>query len=355
VTGAWVVAVRAALPSPRPQGWQAFQQAVGLAEAGALQVHLVGDAAIEDGVPSSLERWLGRPLPAALEVHRPARRRRPPLAGYLFRRSMARLRDRSRTLLCRDPRVAAREAGRWRRVLMEWHVEPRPGEAAHRGAIDGADLHVASAAGLLDDLLRAGVEPGRIVLAHNACGLDRGRAAARAAAEGEGAVVALGLHRRGGLDLALDAWRLAPSLPPLLVAGRDQGGVRVDDWRARVAADPALVGRVELVGPAWGASREELLDRADAWLALYPEDDATRTRLCPLQVADAAGSGLPLVATDLPSIRSLLDGAPARYAHPGDPASVAAAVRAALDDGRRPPPARPDWADRAALLIGAAA
>ena len=224
-----VVAVRAALPSPRPQGWQALQQAVGLAELG-VDVVLVGDAGRPDGGPSTLESWLGRPLPSRLETRIPARPSRPPLAGLRFRLAM--LRSSGDVLLCRDPRVAAAQAGRWPLVVMEWHIQPDLADARHRAALVGADLHVTPAPGLRDDLRAAGVAP---LLLPNACGLDRDRALRRRATRDPSApVLALGLHRRGGLDDALLAWSRHPDLPPLRIAGRDQGGARVDGWQRRI-------------------------------------------------------------------------------------------------------------------------
>ena len=345
----WVVAVRAALPSPRPQGWQALQMAAGLAEATGDEVHLVGDAALPDGGPTTLQAWLGRPLPPNLAVHVPARWHRPPAAGLLFRRALGRLRSSRRGLLCRDPRVAAHEVGRgWAAVVHEWHVRPRPDDSRHRRALDGADLHVAVAAGLDDDLARSGVGVARRLLLPNACGLDRQRAATRRPG---GAVVALGLHRRGGLDLALDLWSRRPDLPVLRIAGWDQGRERVGAWRSRLDRAPALAGRIELVGPRWGAAREDLLDDARALLALYPEDDDTRTRLCPLQVVDALGSGLPLVAPELPAIAALVPpGLGHRLFAAGDGEALAEALRRV--GGRvEGAAARPRWDEHAGGLV----
>lgn len=350
--GDWVVAVRAALPSPRPQGWQAFQQAVGLADSGVPQVTLVGDAGAHEGVPGSLEGWLGRPLPETLTVVRPARQFRPPTAGFLFRRALHKLRDPMSTLLCRDARVAAGEGGRWRQVLLEWHVRPDPTDPKDAAALAAADLHITVAAGLAEDLRQAGVAPDRVLVVPNACGLDRSRAARRAAQPPaqDPPVVALGLHRRDGLELALEAWRRDPRLPPLWIAGEDQDHERVGRWADAVDRDPALQGRVRLVGAHWGPDREDLLDQAGAWLALYPRDDDTETRLCPLQAADAAGSGLPLVTTDLPSIRQLLGGRSARFVPPDDPDELASAVRSSLAEPRPPFVGRATWTDRARSL-----
>ena len=346
-----VVAVRAALPSPRPQGWQALQMAVGLADAGTT-VALVADAGRPDGGPVALADWLGRPLPDGLSVHVPPAVSRPPLAGLRFRFALRR--QRAPILLCRDPRVAAAQPRRrWRHLVMEWHVRPDPSLPIHRAALRRADLHVTPAPGLWDDLRVAGLPAHRLLLLPNACGLDRSRARQRhAAAPENGPVLAMGLHRRGGLDLALRAWADHDDLPPLWIAGRDQGGVRVGGWQERIDAR-GLGARVRLVGPVWGHAREDLIDRCAVWLAAYPADDDTRTRLCPLQVADALGSGRPLVAPDLPSIRAL-GGQPTLYGA-DSPDALAAAIRRARLAPITPPDTRPRWADRARTLLDALA
>ncbi len=344
-----VVAVRAALPSPRPQGWQALQQAVGLAEAGAGRVALVGDAGRPEGGPEGLAEWVGRPLPETLDVRVPSRVSRPPLAGLRFRWTLRGLRG--GILLCRDPRVAAAQPDVWSAVVMEWHIAPDPADPVHRRALDRPDLHVTPAPGLQADLWAAGVPERRVLLLPNACGLDASRAEERAAARDPAApVLALGLHRRGGLDDALVAWERNADLPPLVIGGRDQGGVRHAEWQARLAA-PGLAGRVTLVGPVWGPAREALLDGCGVWLAPYPDDSTTRTRLCPLQVVDALGSGLPLVAPRIPSVE-VLGGGAVLY-RPGDPDSLAAAVRTANRSHPGHPADRPRWADRGRELLAA--
>ncbi|MEE2829503.1 MAG: glycosyltransferase [Myxococcota bacterium] len=320
------------------------------------EVWLVGDAGLPDGGPDNLADWLGRPLPDNLHCRIPGRWHRPPLAGLLFRRSLRALRRQDAVLLCRDPRVACAERGRWKQVILEWHIRPQAGEPQHRNAFEAADLHVAVAAGIARDLEQGGVPADQILGLPNACGVAVDRACrrhreARGKAVEGGFVLAMGLHRRGGLDLALEAWREDPALPQLLVAGRDQGGERVEAWQRAIDADPRLRGRVRLVGPRWGVTREDLLDGELLWLCLYPRDEDSIEHLSPLQVADAAGSGLPLVATDLPSVRRLLDGSPAVLVVPEDPVALAAGVRQGLDSGAPDPLQRFRWRDRAQYLL----
>lgn len=354
---AWVVAVRAAMPSPRPQAWQAFQQAEALASVVREPVVLVADAGRPDGGPTDLADWLGRPVSRNLSVCRPQSPSRPPLAGLRFRRNLAKHRSRDAILLARDPRVVAAEARRpWKGVLMEWHVRPRPDSRVHRRVLAGPALHLTPSDGIAAELRKAGVDPSRIVLIPNACGLER-ESARRRAASGKPAqlpVLAIGLHRRSGMDLALDAWRSDSTLPQLVIAGTDQGNVRWAAWHRAIQEDSRLAGRVQLVGPRWGRCREEVLGRAAVWLALYPEDETTRELLCPLQVVDAVGSGLTLVTTDLPSTRFAVGDGVAIFVAPGDVGALVDGLHRALGSSRPPEELvvrRPRWDDRARSLV----
>jgi hypothetical protein len=348
-----VVAVRAALPSPRPQAWQACQVAAGLATR--VPVVLIGDAPLADGVPGDVAAWLS--APSNLTVLRPEQPSRPPIAGLRFRSQLRRWRG-APALLCRDPRVAQAEAGRWSRVVHEWHVRPEPALRRWPGA-GRADHHVVVAPAMADDLVRCGVRARDVSVLANACGLDPARARARSVTRPvAGPILAIGLHRRGGLDLALRAWRRHADLPDLLIAGRDQGGERVAAWVAQADS------RVRLVGPAWGERREALLDACAALLALYPRDEDSERHLCPLQVADALGSGRPLVVSDLPSIRAQVGDAPVLWAPAPavdsgpDPRalgldSAADALAAAVRRAAAAPPllGAQTWAQRADVLL----
>ena len=355
----WVFAVRAAMPSPRPQAWQSLQQAVAFAACVDGSIPLVADACLAHGGPSALVPWLGHPKPAALNPHIPDRWSRPPLAGFRFRRSLAALRHPQSILWCRDARVAAHEAGRsgnsrrWRAIVLEWHVRPRPEDLAHRNALAATILHVPVAEGLAADLRDCGVPESQVALVPNACGLARDRALQRARTRPRGRlpILALGLHRRPGLDEALVAWAQQPDLPPLWIGGLDVDGLRVNAWRRKVQDNPRLQGRVRFVGPVWGPEREDLLDRVGLWLALYPRDEDSEHRLCPLQVVDAVGSGLPVVASDLPSVRDALHGQQAVLVPPGDPQLLVHGLQAGLAAQRNPHAAEvPRWKDRALAL-----
>ena len=122
----------------------------------------------------------------------------------------------------------------------------------------------------------------------NACGLSLVRAQARAGRALAEGLPALGLHRRSGIDQALDVGGMTWIFRRFGLEGviSDAHGVlgASDD-------DPRLQGRIRMLGPVWGADREDLLDQVGAWLCLYPLDEDSPERLCPLQVADAAGSG----------------------------------------------------------------
>ncbi len=344
-----VVAVRAHVPSPRPQGFQALQQALGFADRGLPTAFVADPPAPGDG-PRSVGEWLGRAHPPDLTLHLPRRDLGGSARGFQFRRTLRGLRSPTSVLWCRDARVAAAEVGHWRLVTHEWHIRPDTADPTHRKVLDQTDLHVAVAPGLADDILFAGVSADRILLLPNATSLLRPRAVDRAARRLDRPVRALllGLHRRPGVRLALSAWSSDPTLPPLTVAGERQGA----DLRAW-AGGPEVAG-VTWTGPAWGANREDLLDEHDLWVCPYPEDEDTARRLCPLQVCDALASGLAVVTPSLPSIDAI---DPESIAHRYDadsPESLAAAVhRAVTQRARGRPELRPRWEDRADRLIEA--
>jgi glycosyltransferase involved in cell wall biosynthesis len=343
-----VVAVRAHVPAPRPQGFQALQQAVGLAELGVVTTFLAHPARGLEA-PAALQTWLGRTLPPKLTVRVPERDLGATVRGLQLRASLLALRSRERVLLCRDPKIAAAEVGRWAFVAHEWHEAPRPDDAAHRETLGRVDLHVPVAPGLRELLRAAGVPAERVLLLPNASSLRRERAARRRDGwtSGQGPVLVLGLHRRPGARDVLAAWDQDARLPDLLVAG-EREGTDLPRWLGARPGDP----RIRFTGPAWGQAREDLLDCAALWLCPYPRDTETEGALCPLQVCDALASGLPVVAPDLPSVHALEGpGALAHTYEPGDARDLARAVRDALTAGPGfAAPARPRWVDRAARL-----
>jgi glycosyltransferase involved in cell wall biosynthesis len=61
----------------------------------------------------------------------------------------------------------------------------------------------------------------------------------------------------------------------------------------------------------------------------------SRAESLPYLVLEAAGAGMPLIATDVGGIPEIFEGEAERLVPPGDPAALAAAMRAALADPAR--------------------
>lgn len=257
-----------------------------------------------------------------------------PGASLERRARLARLLGGVDAVLVRDVRDAvlvarlrgALPVARRPRLVMEWHSipsalgEPDRGEA---GAASAADAHVAVSRGLARALaarfpgLDAAVVP-------NGARLDAAAAGRRIAAlPGARAVVQAGLLRRP--EDALPLADLARGLPPPL--------------QVRLAGDPEHEGAAALHGALGDGGRPSftgflppvriapLYDGALCALALYAPTVNARDFASPLKVLEAHAAGVPLVATDLPSVRELADdGVDALLVPPGDPCALVATV-----------------------------
>jgi glycosyltransferase involved in cell wall biosynthesis len=98
---------------------------------------------------------------------------------------------------------------------------------------------------------------------------------------------------------------------------------------------PVTGARVTRLGEVRGRDRDALFAAADV-IAVPSREVGGRTEGAPQVVVEAMAAGVPLVASDLPGIRELCDGA-ALLVPPGDAAALAAALGRAL---AAPDPAR---------------
>jgi glycosyltransferase involved in cell wall biosynthesis len=99
----------------------------------------------------------------------------------------------------------------------------------------------------------------------------------------------------------------------------------------RLAAELGVTGRVRWLGQLPHGDVPRLLAAADVALAPYP--DLPGFGFSPLKLYEYLGAGVPVVASDLGQIRTVLDsGRWGSLVAPGDPAALAAGVRAVLAD-----------------------
>lgn len=241
--------------------------------------------------------------------------------------------------------------GRLRRTWLEETARSALGVLAISGGV-AEDL---VAMGLPADRIRVehdGFEPGRFanrlnkVEARRSLGLPEDRPIA---------VYTGGLMEWKGVDLLVDAARLLPKVLFVIVGGmdadvarirsraRDLDNVRIDGFKA-----PALV-------PSYMAA-------ADVGLVPNRSTPIISSRYTsPLKVFESLACGLPLVASDLPSLRDILtSGENALLVEPDDAAAIVAGVDRVLSDeilrvrlvrGGLELASRQDWDARAERIL----
>lgn len=195
----------------------------------------------------------------------------------------------------------------------------------------GMVLHSAYAARAYE---RAGVDPAKLLVAHNGADRDRGAAPTKADARARldlpadrlVAAYAGRVNAQKGLDQLLALAALRPQILFLLVgsegegpieaAARERANVRVVPWQA-----PADL-------PAWLAAADLLLIPAS-------RDPLETFRNCvlPLKLFAYLAAGRPILAPEAPDTAELLrDGENALLVPPGDPEAAAAALDRIVND-----------------------
>jgi glycosyltransferase involved in cell wall biosynthesis len=148
-----------------------------------------------------------------------------------------------------------------------------------------------------------------------------------------------------GVDVLLEALSLLPGAQGLIV-----GGHAAEPDLNRVKALAGRLGvesRVTFTGLVEPARVPELLQRADVLVLPNPASAISSRFTSPLKLFEYLAAGRAIVASDLPSIREIVqDGTEALLVPAGDPHALARAVRRVLDD-----PALAERLSRAALAL----
>ena len=210
-----------------------------------------------------------------------------------------------------------------------------------RQAASGARGVIAISGGVRDDLAQSGVDAARILVEHDAVSADRlerlperGAARERLGVGADAFVVVYtgGLLAWKGVDLLVDAARTLGDLEFVIAGGMD-----ADVERLRAHARGAPNVRIDGFQPP--ARVADYLAAADVGVVPNRSRPAISARYTsPLKVFEAMGAGLPLVVSDLPSLRDILT--PERdavFVAPDDAAALATGIRrlAADDELRR--------------------
>lgn len=226
-------------------------------------------------------------------------------------------------------------------VLLEIHRVPG-GRMRRRwlgDAVGGAKGVIAISGGVRADLLAFGVDAGSILVAHDGfeparfAGLpSRAQARESLGLDPDRPVVVYtgGLLAWKGVDLLVEAARSLPDAE-IVVAG----GMPADVEELRRHAD--RVPNVRLDGFQPPERVPVYLAAADVGVVPNRSTPAISARYTsPLKVFEAMAVGLPLVASDLPSLRELLShDADAWLVQPDSAAAIAEGVRTLLEDDAR--------------------
>jgi glycosyltransferase involved in cell wall biosynthesis len=124
-------------------------------------------------------------------------------------------------------------------------------------------------------------------------------------------------HHFKRLDLAIDALTRVAGDVHLLVAG---GGELLDGFRAR-AVEAGIAERVHFLGAVPHLDLPGVLRAADLFLLTTEPPESFG-----IVLIEAMASGLPVIATDYPGVRAVVDEETGILVSPGDPAAVAAAL-----------------------------
>ena len=205
-------------------------------------------------------------------------------------------------------------------------IRPLVRRTAARAHCLGLVLHSAYAAGAY---LRAGIDPARILVAHNGAearptALPPARDAARAAlglpTDRFVAAYAGRINAQKGLDQLLAVAALRPEILFLLIGGEGEGPVE---------AAAAALANVRIVLWQAPADLPTWLSAADALLIPPSRAPLERFRNCvlPLKLFAYFAAGRPILAPQAPDTAELLtDGDNALLVPPGDPQAAAAAL-----------------------------
>jgi len=259
-------------------------------------------------------------------------------------------RNAARRTLTRHPQahVLSRELETARHLVRAGHVRTNlelhrvPGGATRRRwlleAAAGCRRVIAISGGVRDDLISLGVDGGKVVVEHDAydpalfADLPE-RASARAELDLDPdrpvAVYTGGLLAWKGVDVLIDAARDLPGVQVLIA-----GGMPADVKRARAQA--ADLDNVRIDGFQPPARVPLYLAAADVGVLpnrSKPEISAKYTS--PLKAFEYMAAGLPIVASDLPSLREVLGDQPGvMFIGADDPWALRGGIEAALEGGR---------------------
>jgi len=346
----------ARMPSQRAQSLQVAQTSAAFARAGAAVTLLHARRTHTPALPEGTDLWEyydvgegARPVVEAIPcldwIDRVPRRMQyvpARLQELSFARNAARRTGPGSLVLSRELETAWLLTRRGRRgVFLELHRIPegRLRTGLLRGALERVAGVIAISEGVAEGLQSMGVAADRITVEHDghASGRfeelpDRARAREQLGLDPERPTVVYtgGLLEWKGVDLLVDAARELDPATQVVIAG----GMEADVERLRARAHGQDNVRVDGFQPP---SRVPLYMAAgDVGVVPNRSRPAISARYTsPLKVYESMAAGLPLVVSDLPSLRAILGEGEACFVQPDDASALAQGLRNLLEDGAR--------------------
>ena len=211
-----------------------------------------------------------------------------------------------------------------RMLAYESHNLPGRGQAWFRRGLRAADVVIATSGALAEELTRRGARS--VVVERN--GVDAARfAVPRRPHDGKKTVLYTGqLQEWKGIRTLLAASRNFPEDVRLALVGG--AAADIARWKREVPG-----ARAEFAGQRPHDEMPALLAAAD--VCIVPNSAVTRESVhftSPIKLFEYLASGCPVVASDLPAIREIVDESMVQFFTPDDPVSLAAAISSVLRD-----------------------
>lgn len=141
-----------------------------------------------------------------------------------------------------------------------------------------------------------------------------------------GALRTMGMEK--GIGILLEAFKSVAGCQ-LLVVG---GSVEDVEFYKKVAHDYGIIDRIIFTGFVSHKQVPLYLRAADILVAPFPKSDHYEFYMSPMKIFEYMASGRPIVATDLESIREILDNGTAVFVKPDDQKSLEEGINKLLTD-----------------------
>jgi len=203
--------------------------------------------------------------------------------------------------------------------------------SAERFCLEHSDVIITPSQTIADNLLRSGASPRRIEVIRNGAEPCITTPPRPYGAPHRYLVYFGALQAWQGLDVLLQAFaRLADMDLRLVICSSSHARLEKSFRKlaTRLGLDERLIwlnglGRAELAG--WVAHAD---------ISVAPLTECARNLeqgCCPLKILESMALGTPVVASDIPAVREILNEETARLVHPGRPAELARAIRVLLE------------------------